>query len=233
MRTIMNTTLDRQKSRSTSTQTVLMLAAEKLIAGKGIHRVSIREIIKEAGQKNESALQYHFKNLQGLLKAIHAKRNQQTQEKRTELLNELVSNGAKPELRALCRMMVLPTYLLAQADHEFRRYIAGFAHEIALTEDSALARVVKSGAGGESGNKTGELLRAALSHLDEQAYRQRMEFAVRLSSISMGNHAKKKQAFRGAEAELFLTSLLDALEGLLSAPVSKETESISLNRGSA
>lgn len=222
----MNSKPDGQKTRSIATQKVLMLAAEKLIAEKGIHNVSIREIVNEAGQKNESALQYHFKNLQGLLNAIHAERNQQTQEKRTELLDELLSGGAEPGLRDLCRMMVLPTFLLARADPKFRRYIAGFAHEIALTEDSALSRVSKSGAGGESGLKTGELLRTALRHLDERAYRQRMEFAVRLSSISMGNQAKKKQAFRGAEADLFLTGLLDALEGLLSSPVSKETKAV-------
>ena len=129
--------------------------------------------------------------------------------------------------------MVLPTFLLAQTDPKFRRYIVGFAHEIALTEDSALTRVSKSGAGGESGHKTGELLRAALRHLDEPAYRQRMEFAVRLSSISMGNHAKKKQAFRGTEADLFLTSLLDALEGLLNAPVSKETKAVIRSNGNS
>ena len=40
-----------------------MRAAEKLIAQAGVENVSIRKIIAAAGQKNESALQYHFKNL--------------------------------------------------------------------------------------------------------------------------------------------------------------------------
>ena len=81
--------------------------------------------------------------------------------------------------------------------------------------------VSKSGSGGESGLKTGNLLRSVLSNLDERAYRQRMEFAIRLCSIAMGNQARKKNAFRGEESERFLNGLLDALEGLLNAPISK------------
>ena len=119
--------------------------------------------------------------------------------------------------------MVLPTYLLAKTDAKFRRYIAAFAHDVAFTDESALAMVSHSGGGGESGLKTGGLLRSALSNLDEPAYRQRMEFAIRLCSIAMGNQARKKNAFRGKDSESFLNGLLDALEGLLSAPISKQT----------
>ena len=217
----MNSTTDGQKARSNTTQKGLMRAAEKLISEKGIHQVSIREIVSEAGQKNESALQYHFKNLQGLLVAIHKERNQQTQAKRQELLDELLAQGNAPSLRDLCRIMVMPTYLLAKADTKFRRYIAAFAQDVAFTDESALAMVSKSGSGGESGLKTGNLLRSVLSNLDERAYRQRMEFAIRLCSIAMGNQARKKNAFRGEESERFLNGLLDALEGLLNAPISK------------
>ena len=66
-----------------------MRAAEKLIAERGIENVSIREIVNAAGQKNESALQYHFKNFTGLIKAIHTVRSNETQEKRQELLAEM------------------------------------------------------------------------------------------------------------------------------------------------
>lgn len=47
-----------------------MRAAEKLIAVRGIENVSIRDIVSEAGQKNESALQYHFKSFTGLIAAF-------------------------------------------------------------------------------------------------------------------------------------------------------------------
>ena len=43
----------------------------------------------------------------------------------------------------------------------------------------------------------------------------------------MYHHSRQKNAFRGQEAELFISSLIDALAGLLSAPESDETKAIS------
>ena len=223
----MNTTSpDGQKTRSQATQISLMEAAEKLVAKNGIQNVSIKEIVKEADQKNESALQYHFKNLQGLINAIHRRRNAQIHHKRQQLLAEYETTGTTLSLRSLCRIMVMPSFLLARRDTSFRRYIIAFSHEVAVAVGSALSLVTRSGGGGESGHHTGELLRVALSDLDEPAYRQRMDFAVRLCSAAMGNYARQRNAFRGAEAERFASSLIDALEGFLGAPVSKETKTI-------
>lgn len=218
-----NPKLNGQQARSLATQHALMEAAESLAASKGIQNVTIKDIVSEAGQKNESALQYHFRNLQGLINAIHLRRNQQTQEKRSELLAELSASATKASLRDLCRVMVLPTFLLARSDKKYRRYIVAFSHEIALATDSAFERVSKSGGGGQSGRQTGELLRTALSHLDEPLYRARMDLAIRMISASMGHRARQSSAFRGKAAELFISNLIDALEGLLKAPPSKET----------
>ena len=67
----MNTPPNGQKIRRLATQTALMEAAETLIAENGIQNVSNKEIVREAGQKNQSALQYHFGNLRGLVNAVH------------------------------------------------------------------------------------------------------------------------------------------------------------------
>ena len=66
---------DNRLLRGQETRRLLMQAAEKLIAEKGLEQVSIREILNEAGQNNTSALQYHFGNLNGLIAAIHAERS--------------------------------------------------------------------------------------------------------------------------------------------------------------
>lgn len=217
---------DGQKSRSFTTQKALMLAAEKLIAKKGIKHVSIKEIVKTAGQKNESALQYHFKNLQGLIAALQNYRSGQVRERRALLLEQQMAATNTPSLRDLCRLMVLPSFQLCQASIEHRRFVIGFSHGIALTENSALVLIGQYGGGGTSGETTGQLLRNVLPHLDESTYLQRMDIAIRLCSTTMGHHARQKQAFRGAHAEYFLSGLLDALEGLLNAPVSKETQAL-------
>ena len=72
-----------------------MRAAEQLIAERGIENVSIRDIVSAANQKNESVLQYHFKNLTGLIEAIQLTRSAQTQEKRAEQIEALSSNVSR------------------------------------------------------------------------------------------------------------------------------------------
>ncbi|HIE86327.1 MAG TPA: TetR family transcriptional regulator [Pseudomonadales bacterium] len=55
----MSESTDGQRARNLTTQVSLMEAAEKLIFRHGIHHVAVKDIVREANQKNESALQYH------------------------------------------------------------------------------------------------------------------------------------------------------------------------------
>ncbi len=218
--------IDSRRARSEATKSAIMRAAEKLIAQSGVENVSIREIVAAAGQKNESALQYHFKNITGLLDAIHNERSEQVQAKREESLAALLTRTPIPSIRQLCTLMVEPTFQLARASVEFRRYIKAFGHELAIAESSPLKAVSKKGGGGSSGQQVGFLLRKALPHLDEDDYRQRMEAAVMLCSASMSHQARQKKAFRDHQSDLFLNNLIDALVGLLSAPISTETRAL-------
>jgi AcrR family transcriptional regulator len=216
--------MDNRRARGEATRKALMRAAEQLIADAGIENVSMRDIVTAAGQKNESALQYHFKNLQGLINAIHASRDRETQAKRAALLQVLSEQTSNPSLRDICKLMVAPAFLLARSKPDFRRYIRAFGHEITLTEKSAVAFVNRKG--GEGAREIGEILRSALRHLDEAAYQRRLDGALRFIAASMVHQAYQKNAFRGAQADLFFSSLLDALVGLLSAPQSEETKAI-------
>ena len=129
-----------------------MHAAEKLIAQKGLEKVSIREIVTAAGQKNESVLQYHFQNLRGLFYEIQKTREKQTQEKRAELLADLLIKVDVPSLRDLCTLMTEPSFLLAKASPGYQCYILAFSHQLALVPESALSLVSKKGGGGKSIN---------------------------------------------------------------------------------
>lgn len=214
--------MDSRDARTKATQNALMRAAEKLIADKGIGNASIRAIINAAGQKNESALQYHFQNLQGLISALHTSRDAQIQERRAAHLQDLLARTPHPALRDICLLMVEPAFQLARAHPDFRRYIKAFGHDITETDEPALDLVSRKG--GASAQQTGTLLRAALPHLTEDAFRRRMDGALRFISASMVHHARQKNAFRGATSDIFLSSLIDALVGLLSAPESVQTK---------
>lgn len=217
--------IDNRQARGEATRQALMRAAEKLIAEHGIENVSIRLILAESGQKNTSALQYHFKNLKGLIAAIHAERSVEIQEARAELLAELLERG-KPSLRNLCELMIRPPVQLARSRLGYRRYMKAFGHQLVLLETSALDQASRGGAGGSSGAQLRKLLRQELEHLDDDAFRRRMEAAIRLSAASVYHQARQPNAFRGAESDLFLSSLIDALTGLLGAPESDETRAI-------
>jgi hypothetical protein len=119
-----------------------------------------------------------------------------------------------------------PSFILAKKDLGFRRYVIGFSHELALTNKSAFTLASQAGGGGQSGQKTEKLLRASLQHLTDASYRRRMESVVRLTAISLGHHARQKNAFRGTFAELFFNNLIDEIAGLLTTPASPETRSI-------
>ena len=217
---------DSRRARSVATKSALMRAAEKLVAEGGMENLSIKEIVAVAGQKNVSALQYHFRNLTGLLDAIRTERSEQVQAKRAASLAAILSNSTDPSLRQLCMLMVEPPFQLARADVEFRRYVKAFGHELAISDSSPLEAVSTKGGGGASGQETGALLRKALPHLDEEDYRRRMEAAIMLCSASMHHQARQKNAFRGHQSNLFLHNLVDALVGLLSAPISPEIQAM-------
>ncbi|MEM7218757.1 MAG: hypothetical protein AAF515_10350 [Pseudomonadota bacterium] len=217
---------DNRRARSEATKDALMRAAEELVAQGGMENLSIKRIIAVAGQKNESALQYHFKNLSGLLDAIHTQRSEQVQAERAASLAATLRASSEPSLRQICMLMVEPTFALAKANVAFRRYVKAFGHELAMSDASPLEVAFTKGGGGASGQQTGILLRKVLPHLDEADYRRRMEAAIMLCSASMYHQARQKSAFRGQQSELFLHSLVDALVGMFSAPVSPETQAV-------
>ena len=197
-----------------------MRAAEKLIADNGLEGLTIRQILAEAKQSNASALQYHFGDLKGLIVAIHTERAEETHARRGELLARLLASTDEPTLRQISTLMVRPAFELARSRPDFRNYIKAFGDRLALLESSSVPTMVRSGMGGESGIELGRLLKRALPHLSDAAFRQRMEFAVRLSASAMYSRAREGKTFRGPKADFFVNGLIDALEGLLMAPES-------------
>ena len=212
-------------SRGEATRLALIKAAEKLIAENGSSNVTIREILEQAGQKNESALQYHFKNMQGLVAATHRFRDEQIVEVRLAYLADLAAKPQPPELRDIAYVMVAPTFGLAREHADFRRYMRAFSLQLASGEGRVLVSVRKIT--GDTDAQIRSLLQRALPHLDAEGYERRLEAAIRFVSVSMHAHSQQPNAFRGKTSDLFFESLLDALVGLLGAKESPRTLELS------
>ena len=181
-----------------------MRAAEKLIAENGVENVSISDIVNVAKQKNQSALQYHFTNLNGLIDAILETRSEETHQRRAELIDDLLANGTEPSLREICMLMVYPSFSLARENSEYHDYVRAFGRALVLSESSLLPIVQRHGGGGASGQQTAELLKAALPHLEPAHYQQRMEAAHGCAQhpciTRLGNPINKGEAERSCTA---------------------------------
>jgi AcrR family transcriptional regulator len=86
----------------------LLITAERLLAEKGLGAVSTREIAREAGQKNHSALNYHFGSMELLIEAILDHRMLPLNRSRAEKLASVITNGLDRDLRSLVEVMVEP-----------------------------------------------------------------------------------------------------------------------------
>jgi AcrR family transcriptional regulator len=90
-----------------TTREELIRAAETLFASQGIDGVSLREINRVARQGNASALQYHFGDRNGLIRAVIDKHRADTDPRRHALLDVYEANGV-PDVHALAAALVLP-----------------------------------------------------------------------------------------------------------------------------
>ncbi|WP_422744420.1 TetR/AcrR family transcriptional regulator [Mycobacterium sp. WMMD1722] len=78
-----------RSERSEATRELLLAAAERLFAERGMYAVSNRQISEAAGQGNNAAACYHFGARTDLLRAIERKHRMPIQELRARMLTEV------------------------------------------------------------------------------------------------------------------------------------------------
>ena len=88
---------------STDTKTLLLDHAEKMFAEDGVYAVTNRQITEAAGQKNESALNYHFGTRNELIIALLSRRGKELDDARSERLAQI---GDNPTTRELVHLLV-------------------------------------------------------------------------------------------------------------------------------
>lgn len=194
-----------------------MRSAEQLFASQGIHNVTSRAIVEASGQKNESALQYHFGNREGLIREIHGYWANEIGRLRGEMLESLHNDAS---LRDIVEFMVTPPFELGRTNPDFRCYIRAFGPEVVLSELPAINAMLRE----RGAQEIPRLLQDKLPQLTARALAARLDSAVRLASLSMAQHARQSNAFEGREAQLFLHRLMDSLVGLIGIEASEETK---------
>ncbi len=190
----------------------ILSAAEELFAAHGVDGVSLREITRASGTRNTVGLQYHFKDRNGVLRAILGKHLADVDARRDALLDAYESDGAA-DLRAMTAALVMPW--AAKLDDpdggpEFLQIYAELLNRPRGAESL--------GAGARSIDRW----RAQVEPLmDPEAVRLHRRFtAIRLTAAELGRRAASGPH---ADDRLFVGHLIDLVTSVLAAPVSAET----------
>lgn len=203
--------------------TQILRAAEALFAEHGIDGVSLREINRAAGQGNASAVQYHFGDREGLLMAVLARHQGDTDPRRHRLLDEYEAGGAS-DLRALAAALVIP---LADklTDPDGGRAYLRVACEF-YTRARSLADLGKNRDPGHSMARWHRLVEARLPDQEDTLLPSRYP-AVRLALAELARRAEERPR---RDYRLFTSYLTDLVTAVLATTASKETAELLAER---
>jgi len=81
-------------------------AARKLFADRGVNAVTIRDIVKAAGQKNVGAIHYHFQSKDALIQEIALEVGRVIDANRNRLLDFAEAEGGPTSVKDAVRIMV-------------------------------------------------------------------------------------------------------------------------------
>ncbi|MFP4312515.1 MAG: TetR/AcrR family transcriptional regulator [Nitriliruptoraceae bacterium] len=87
----------------------LLDAAEELFARQGSWTTPLAHVVRAAGQRNQSAVQYHFGTREELIYALIERDRDRELQLRQELLDRLDAGGGEADLRLAVAALVLPS----------------------------------------------------------------------------------------------------------------------------
>jgi AcrR family transcriptional regulator len=93
---------------ATVTRERLLRAGERLFAEQGVDAVRVREINQHAGQRNSSALHYHFGSRDGLLDTILRLHREPIEVRRIAMLDACDAEGRSGDLRDVVETIIVP-----------------------------------------------------------------------------------------------------------------------------
>jgi AcrR family transcriptional regulator len=215
-----------QSRAASSSSEVLLLTAERLYAERGLDGVSLREIAREAEQKNNSALHYHFGSKEALLDAIIRYRMTQVDALRNGYLDSAEAQG-RIDLRAVVEALVRPLahgLVSSRPNNHYNRFLAAAQIHpdidlMAHASDEAQRGFRRAYA----------KLERALPQLPPALLRQRYLTSIALITFSLADFerikARKVRESRRFDMARAVENLIDMIAGALAATVSDHVKS--------
>jgi AcrR family transcriptional regulator len=195
-----------------STAERILDEAERLFAQRGVAGVSLREIALAASQRNNGAVQYHFGDKDGLVRAVFARRAAPIDRRRVELL-AAVSPPRPPTVAGVVAAYVEPLADQVVAGNWYVPFLSRLQAEHRRDE-----LLQPASAGIDLGFTTARsLLRTGpLSHLGRRTFSVRWRLTMNLAIDALADH--QLGSYR-EDTRAFCAELVQAITGLLGGPV--------------
>jgi AcrR family transcriptional regulator len=201
----------------TSTRDLLLDAAARLYAERGIGNVSIAEIVRAADQRNTSAVHYHFGSRDEVLRALLARHVPAIAERRHQLL---VEARARPDdARSAAEAIVRPVTEFAQRGWRERAYLQ-IGSEMTGAVDRTTPEIRDLLAQTE-GHQAWALLRRRCRGVPTDLWRVRREICIAFIGRAAADRARRLD--RGDPGDVltddrFVDNLVDMVMGAMTAP---------------
>jgi AcrR family transcriptional regulator len=209
--------MNRTVETTSTGETALILAAERLFAEGGIEGVALRHINQAANHKNISAAHYHFGSREGLVQAVLAYRLPELDRRRGELLRRNVeakdvrfyleafiaplAEELAPREEGNYYLRFIQQYEKYQGDYEFARRISPWGVEIYAGLEKLLYYIPE------------EVRRLRIGHLINMIH----------SVLGTAEGRLEKGELSHGDIPLIAVNAVDMFAAGLSAPLSAET----------
>jgi AcrR family transcriptional regulator len=180
----MSVEIRQETKRSVNARALLLDAAEMLFAQRGIDGVSLRQIAASAGQRNVSAVRYHFGDKQGLVDALVADRMAKIDTVRSALV-ESAGDLSRKTTRELLHLLWQPLLDLDKAKeiHWFIQF-----HPVGGLRQSP-ASDYPTGNDGPTGNDASRRIHDALQALHPHLSMTQFHYRLNLIAMMFGSAA--------------------------------------------
>jgi AcrR family transcriptional regulator len=203
---------------ASDTRERLLQAGLRFFAEHGIHGAQMRDVVREAGQANDSAVHYHFGSRDGLLLAICEQQIARMEQPRLARLTAQADRPGSPDLATAVADLVLPTAILLRAaeGRQFLKIMAQLASLSGVRTGMMPAPI----AGTALSAQLAQIQACTDRALPPKVRRERLAFLIGALTSSLADRARSIDAGarQGLGHDVYVANLTAMLVAALGAP---------------